>query len=113
VDPLTANLALAPMTRKRPVEPHRENVGAGITRRRTKRVAARRMQALLGTEDGPIVDARPAEGILGDDEPLTIKDFEAISDTKFELIDGDLYIGGRCVGHGPLARGLLRVLARK
>jgi hypothetical protein len=45
------------------------------------------------------------------DEPLTVTEFEAIGDTTFELRGGDLSIGGRDVGHGPLARALLRWLA--
>jgi hypothetical protein len=66
--------------------------------------------AAAGSPNSPAVSS--ADQTLTD-EPLTITDFEAIGDTTFELVAGDLHIGGRCVGHGPLARGLLRWLARR
>jgi hypothetical protein len=65
----------------------------------------------LRAADDDKVQKAADQVILSDDEPLTIKDLEAIGETKVELIAGDLYIGGRYVGHGPLAHGLLRWLA--
>ena len=46
-----------------------------------------------------------------DDYPeLTVDDFKALPSTKCELVDGDLYLGGRSYGHGAHARALLALL---
>jgi hypothetical protein len=44
-----------------------------------------------------------------DDYPkLTVDEWEALPSTTCELVDGNLYIGGRSYGHGAHARALLR-----
>ena len=46
-----------------------------------------------------------------DDYPeLTVDDFETLPSTKCELVNGDLYLGGRSYGHGAHARALLALL---
>ena len=41
---------------------------------------------------------------------LTVDDFKALPSTKCELVNGDLYLGGRSYGHGAHARALLALL---
>jgi hypothetical protein len=47
---------------------------------------------------------------MTDERWITAADVEAV-DTKMELWDGELSIGGKNFGHGPLAWALLRLLA--
>ena len=46
-----------------------------------------------------------------DDYPhLTGADLEALPSTNWELVNGNLYLGGRSYGHGAHARALLALL---
>ena len=42
-----------------------------------------------------------------DAPPITAAEFEAAGDLTVELIDGDLYLGGRSLGHGAAAHAVL------
>ena len=42
-----------------------------------------------------------------DAPPITAAEFAAAGDLTVELIDGDLYLGGRSLGHGAAAHALL------
>jgi len=46
-----------------------------------------------------------------DDTPITGVEWESLADLDLELVDGDVYLGRVCLGHGPVVRTLLRLVA--
>jgi len=48
---------------------------------------------------------------MADDTPNTVAEWERIGELRFELLDGDVYLGGLCLGHGPVVHALLELAA--
>ena len=49
----------------------------------------------------------PAADASALDAPITSEEFAAAGELRVELVDGDLYVGGRPLGHGALAHAVL------